>query len=303
MSNWINWRIAIIRDKSLTFGAKGMALYLNTYMNDRQDAAWPAIATVCDEMSITNKTAIKYLSELTDSGWLSKQKRFGNSTRYRVLIPSSVKSALVEEIHSSSGEYTPTVMEDLHTNKQLNKQTNKQEGDCAPALPENLDQQAWSDWDDYRKSSAKLRKGWSDAGKKKSIELLVQYPAEDQRRAVNYSIRGGYTGLFEDQLTKGQPRNGTPAAPAALAASHKPFTEPPKQTQADKAKAKADLDRMQAQIAARQGPAHKRKQIAACRFPANLSKLCRHYGWGDPPAGLEFTDAKTWAIKQAERDA
>ena len=136
MSNWINWRMAIVRDRELSFGAKGLALYLNTFMNDRQDSAWPGISTICGEMNLSNKTAIKYIKELADRGWLGKQKRFGNSTVYHVLIPRNVESTLMEELHRSSGESTPTVVEDLHTNKQKNKQVNKQDIQTTSVCPQ-----------------------------------------------------------------------------------------------------------------------------------------------------------------------
>ncbi len=43
-----------------------------------------------------------------------------------------------------------------------------------------------------------------------------------------------------------------------------------------------------------------RKQIAAARHPNQLANLCRHYGWGDPPAGMDMESAKAWAAKKVE---
>jgi len=131
-SRWLNWRQIILDDAELSFGAKSMALFLNTYMNDSHDMAYPSIATICGRLNISNKTAIKYTSELSDFKYLVKQKRFGTSTVYISNIPkrvtSCVDSPLVEEVHHSCVKFTPTVVEDLHTNKQVNKQVNKQGG-------------------------------------------------------------------------------------------------------------------------------------------------------------------------------
>lgn len=129
-SAWLNWRKIVIDARELSFGAKGMALYLNTYMNDSHDMAFPSISTVCGELNLSNKTAIKYLSELASAGYLRKEKRFSNSTIYYAIIPkliaSCVDSPLMEELHHSCVDSTPTVVEDLHSNKQVNKQSNKQ---------------------------------------------------------------------------------------------------------------------------------------------------------------------------------
>jgi len=124
--SWLNWRKLIVDDRELSFGAKSIALYLNTYMNDSHDMAWPSIATICGEMNLTNKTAIKYIRELSEIGYLEKQRRFSNSTIYFATVPSSVNSTLMEGLHHRSVNSTPTVVETLHSNKQKNKQSNKQ---------------------------------------------------------------------------------------------------------------------------------------------------------------------------------
>ena len=61
---WIAWRKIVIDDRDLSFGAKGVALYLNTYMNDSHDMAWPALSRIRGELSIgSNATLIKYLND------------------------------------------------------------------------------------------------------------------------------------------------------------------------------------------------------------------------------------------------
>ena len=126
---WLNWREIIISDQGLSFGEKALGLYLNTYMNGKQDFAFPSIATICGEMSLgSNKTAIKYLSGLAEKGYLTKEKRYGNSIIYHTSFPekilSSVNATLLEEVHDSSVRGTPTVVYEVHTNNQMNKQIN-----------------------------------------------------------------------------------------------------------------------------------------------------------------------------------
>ena len=124
--SWLKWRTIVLDDTSLSHGAKAMALFLHTYMNDQNDMAWPSIETICLRFSLSNKTAIKHLSELVNNGYLNKKKRFGTSCQYSVDYPSSVISPLLENVHHSSVDSTLTVVENLHTNKQENKQENKQ---------------------------------------------------------------------------------------------------------------------------------------------------------------------------------
>ena len=96
--SWINWRKVIIDDRRLSFGAKGMALYLNTYMNDSHDMAWPSISTICGELGIGSyTTAIKYLSELEKFGYIQKEKRFGNNTHYHAILPKTLMESLSQK--------------------------------------------------------------------------------------------------------------------------------------------------------------------------------------------------------------
>ena len=139
-NNWLNWREIMIDDRGLSFGAKGMALYLNTFMNGKNDFAFPSIATICGEMSIGSKTtAIKYLDELCERGWLIREKRFSRSTIYHLRFPENVKSeidavmssspesVLVQNMNHSSPESGLTVVQNLDSNNQVNNQVNKQE--------------------------------------------------------------------------------------------------------------------------------------------------------------------------------
>lgn len=308
----LNW-MQLVWDTKLTTKAKIVCCALTSHMNANHHIAWPSIDRLARMTGQSEKTVDRAIKEIKDAGWLSIQPGGINkgTNRYTPIFPPSVEAML--GTHSLNAGVTKSQATDSETlvlgsqspTNQSIESDNNNKGVRAdtrdPDPPENLNRKAWDEFDEHRKSSAKLRKGWSAIAKRKTMNLLAKHSATDQQKLVDYSIGSGYPSIYPDQLTKGQPRNGTANLNPELAASHKPFADPTKQTKADKAKAQADLDRMQAQIAARQGPDRKRKQIAACRFPENLTKLCRHYGWGDPPAGLEFTEAKAWATQQAAK--
>ena len=249
MSNWINWRIAIVRSKELSSGAKGMGLYLNTFMNDRHDFAWPSIETISGEMNMSRTTAIKYLNELEERGLLAKEKRYGKSTKYHATICTSTYPGLLQELDRSSPESGPTVVQKLDGNKQKNKQMNKQ----GAQAPQNGDKSPKQKTHPQSKTKPTSRKTDPDA----------------PREATGY------------------------------AASHKPFADPPPLSAEEKAAAAADLDAMTKKINGRDNQAI--TQLSKCRFPNRLVTLCKHLGLGEPPAGMDFDEAKTWALRKVQQ--
>ena len=145
---WLNWRQIVLDDNSLSFGAKAMAMFLNTYMNDGQDMAYPSVATICGRLNISKPTATRYTNELQEAKYLVKQKRYGTSIIYYALIPnkilktldksdnihtelaqeldSSKDPLLVKNLYPSSKDPLPTVVKILNTNNQDNNQDNNQ---------------------------------------------------------------------------------------------------------------------------------------------------------------------------------
>ena len=104
--------------------------------------------------------------------------------------------------------------------------------------PESVDPEVWADYEEQRSSSAKLRQGWTDLARRRACAFLSKYPAKVQRQIVDNSIMGGWRGLFEPKQAQAVP----------MASSHKPFQEDISTSPQDKARAVADLERMQEQI-------------------------------------------------------
>jgi hypothetical protein len=67
-------------------------------------------------------------------------------------------------------------------------------------LPKAVDREAWHDWVEYKRSSKKPIA--SQAVATKTANLLARHPPECQQAMVNYSIVGGYPGLYENQAGK-----------------------------------------------------------------------------------------------------
>lgn len=119
--------MAIVRS-DLPPNAKYLGLYLNTFMNDRQDAAWPSIATIVGETGLARATVIKYLNVMEEAGWISRQKRFGKSTVYVAHVPSSSTAELVRELNHSSSGGELTVVQQTDPNSPLNSPLNSPKG-------------------------------------------------------------------------------------------------------------------------------------------------------------------------------
>lgn len=137
---WLNWRKLVVDDRNLSFGAKGVALYLNTYMNDSHDMAFPSLATIRGELSIgSNSTLIKYLDELENAGYLQRQKRFSKTTIYHAVVPTKISSitdsVVLQNLDNSITESVTPVLQNLESNKQENKQKNKQVGGSGRKRP------------------------------------------------------------------------------------------------------------------------------------------------------------------------
>lgn len=66
----------------------------------------------------------------------------------------------------------------------------------APALPENINSDAWSEWVEYRKQA---KKTMTPATVTKQHKFLSQYDQPTQQRIINRSIEKGWAGLFEPE--------------------------------------------------------------------------------------------------------
>jgi len=83
-----------LKHGNLPSNAVLILLYLSTYMNQRGDSCYPAVATICGETGLTKPTVIKYLNVLRDGGWVvSKSIGSGQGwshNQYYPIIPENV---------------------------------------------------------------------------------------------------------------------------------------------------------------------------------------------------------------------
>lgn len=130
--NWLNciWKV------DLPYQSKLLAAYLRTYMNDHHDMAWPSIGRIVDETNLPRSTAIKYLNELEQNGWILRDKQSRNSTTYIASFPEYVQeqvknigsppAGLVHQRDYNQSTSGTRVVHQRDTNIQENIQKNKQ---------------------------------------------------------------------------------------------------------------------------------------------------------------------------------
>lgn len=119
--------------------SKLIVLYLSRFMNKEQDVAWPSQARMEAEMSISKNALNNHLNLLESEGWIKRERGDSKTnTRYHISFPVKIEKALAivnkgstqEVLGSTSEELRSTsealdVVPEKHTNRQLNRQTNR----------------------------------------------------------------------------------------------------------------------------------------------------------------------------------
>lgn len=154
------------------------------------------------------------LSELSNVGYLTLYKgddgkRYGlingfvKHQRINRPTPSKIKALCVftEDSVSDHGAITEDSPLEQGTGKVKEKtpsESKRKTPDPAVDLS-GIDEQAWDDFVQHRESKSALRKGWSALAQVKAANTLRTLTPEQQRRVVDYSIVGGYPGLFPEK--------------------------------------------------------------------------------------------------------
>lgn len=77
----------IKQSRNLSFHARWLFVTFCYYTNGESGLAFPSYDTIQKLTRMRRQKIADSIRELEDAGWLSRQKRFNNSTFYEVLIP------------------------------------------------------------------------------------------------------------------------------------------------------------------------------------------------------------------------
>lgn len=73
--------------KSLSLHARWLFVALRYYTNGKSGVAFPSYATIGKLTGMRREKISSSIKELENNGWLERQKRFNNSTIYKLILP------------------------------------------------------------------------------------------------------------------------------------------------------------------------------------------------------------------------
>ena len=194
-------------------------------MNSVTGQCNPTHQTLADKTNISVRTIPRLISALVEKGYIERLTSFRvdgtqGANRYIInvdklpLRPAKHTHAVSVPTHADS---VPPYADSVPYEPRIEPiiEPEKREVAVAPAttkpakvrfdplsieLPKAVDREAWHDWVEYKRSSKKPIA--SQAVATKTANLLARHPPENQQAMVNYSIVGGYPGLYENQAGK-----------------------------------------------------------------------------------------------------
>ena len=103
-----NWRECVLQDRNLSFGARAIAIYFSTFMNDKHDFCYPSVQRIAHEMKTGKRQVQRYIKELEENEWIIVNRLTKSSTtkggiqrhnKYLINIPDSALKGVTEGIH------------------------------------------------------------------------------------------------------------------------------------------------------------------------------------------------------------
>lgn len=90
----------VSRNKNLSAGAKGLYCYLASFADSETGECFPKLATILEEMAISENTFYKYLKELEKENVVERKQRKMKTTIYKILnhiVPKKQRTSNIEE--------------------------------------------------------------------------------------------------------------------------------------------------------------------------------------------------------------
>ncbi|MDD2661527.1 MAG: replication protein [Methylococcales bacterium] len=155
------------------------------------------LSNIKDDRTIKNS-----LSELVNAGMITMQSRSGKAAIFSVTFFVDHQQKM-QDPHQKTQIDQPQKLRTY--NIKNTKDTNhKSEGKTTTpqpeVLPDSIDQKSLDDFTEHRKQIGKPLAGLS---RQKLITTLAALTVAQQRQVIDYSISGGYSGIFIDRLAGG----------------------------------------------------------------------------------------------------
>jgi DNA-binding PadR family transcriptional regulator len=137
----VDWLETIWRT-GLNHHCKYLACYLRSFMNAKNDVAWPSYSRMVAETGLTKPTISKYLSELESEGWISINRGHqGKNSTYTITFPEGLdsKADLPVKEFNQLNTFTEVVKDVGEGSKgrlhELNKELNNELNNIKTASP------------------------------------------------------------------------------------------------------------------------------------------------------------------------
>jgi hypothetical protein len=117
-ARWTKAYTALLRDPTLSPGARILILALRSYCPHNRDTSFPSTSTLLSDLGCSRRSLFYWLTELENAGWLRRELRYRtngskSSTLYHLLDErkSLVKEAFLPHTPSSKFCTTPSIHE------------------------------------------------------------------------------------------------------------------------------------------------------------------------------------------------
>ena len=122
----------LVIDSDMKSNSKYLCLYLSTFMNSKQNLAWPSLVRMEHETGLSTPTIMKYLDLAESAGFLSiEHGDYQTTNRYHAKIPidvlKGIKHPVLKDVKQGTKTHKNPVLKDVKSNKQeSNNQLNNQ---------------------------------------------------------------------------------------------------------------------------------------------------------------------------------
>lgn len=165
--------LEVVQDRRLTLEQTRVLVALFSFRNKVTNTVWPSRAAIAERTGMHPSNISGATTALVNLGWLVKEGTggFSKSTRYTLCVPDVVAPKTVAEqatvaesatvAHSATQTVahsaTPPLAESATRKEQSIEHTNEQKNTArarstAPAKPDGVTDQTWSDWLQLRKT-------------------------------------------------------------------------------------------------------------------------------------------------------
>ena len=178
--------------------------------------SWPSVDSIQKDTGLSRGTVCKALRELRDGGEITDVHGGGRYGNKKYKLRTSLDSKLVQSVDSTSSNSDLTSPKSalahniLKPDKEPDRNQTARGKAAAVDIPKELDSEifrgAWKRWTVHRNE---LRKPLTPSTIKAQLKELTGWGTARAVDAIDRSIEGGYTGIFEKwQNGSGTPRVG-----------------------------------------------------------------------------------------------